>query len=84
MQTRIKVRYRKLGKEQALGLAYQNKNLIEIDSRLKGKRLLTTLVHEILHIQNPDWSENKVEVQSKGMADVLWKQHFRKVDNKNY
>lgn len=70
----IKVIYRKLGKEQAHGLAYKEDRVIHIDSRLKGRELLTCLVHEIVHIQNPTWAEIKVEGHSKEMADILWEQ----------
>lgn len=77
----IKVKYRKLGREQAAGQAHIKDRLIEIDDRLKKRTLLTTLIHEIMHIQNPDWSESEVEKKSSEMSAVLWEQHYRRVDN---
>ena len=46
---KIKVIERKLGRERAWGLSYKGDNLIEIDSRLKGKKKLLIIVHELLH-----------------------------------
>ena len=75
----MKVKYRKLGREKAIGQAHQSRKLIEIDSRLKGKKLLTTIIHEIMHLQNDDWSESKVEKHSTEMGNILWKENYRKV-----
>lgn len=75
----MKIKYRKLGREQALGQAHSN-GLIEIDERLRGKRLLATIIHEILHVQNPEWTESKVEKHSSELGAMLWKQHYRKMD----
>lgn len=79
---KLKITYRKLGKEQAHGLAHIDKNLIEIDSRLRGKKQMRILIHEIFHIQNPDWSESKVDKHSTDLANLLWREHYRKTDNK--
>ena len=70
--------YRKLGREKAIVQAHQNKKLIETDSRLKGRKLLTTIIHEIMHLQNEDWSESKVERLSTEMGKILWKENYRK------
>ena len=45
-RTRVKIVTRKLGRERAYGL--QEPGLLQIDSRLTGKRRLTILVHESL------------------------------------
>ena len=74
----IKVVHRKLGKHKAIGLAWTEERKIEIDTRLQGYDLLYVTLHEIVHIQNPKWSEIKVEGHSKEMADLLWQQGFRK------
>ena len=69
---KVKVRYRKLGKEQSWGIYHPSKNLIEIDERLKGKRLLGTQVHEALHLTFPELTEEKVVEAEKIMIEVLW------------
>jgi hypothetical protein len=76
----IKVVHRKLGKHKAIGLAWKEERIIELDTRLKGFDFLSVAIHEILHVQNPKWSEIKVEGHAKEMAEILWLQGFRKVD----
>lgn len=69
-----------MGKEKADGLAWEDDRMIEIDSRLKGFNHLYTLIHEIIHIQNPRWPEIKVEGHSKQMAEILYAEKYRKID----
>ena len=76
----IKITYRKLGREQAHGLAYKEDREIIIDNRLKGIECLETIVHEIMHIQNPRWAEIKIIGHSKELAVLLWEQGYRKID----
>lgn len=76
-----KIVIRKLGREKALGQAYTDKNLIEIDPRHKNaKSLFDTEIHEFLHIRNPDWSETKIKKETKALRDFLWKLNYRKVN----
>lgn len=77
----MKIVFKKLGREKAWGSANLADNTIEIDPRLKGRKHLEILIHEAMHIMNPEWSESKVVQQSKRLTQLLWKQHFRKVDN---
>lgn len=77
----MRIIYRKLGKEKAWGQAHINENTIEVDPRLKGKKKLEIILHEALHILNPEFSETKVIEQSKRLTTLLWKEHFRQVDN---
>lgn len=76
-----KVVHRKLGKEQAYGIAYPEENTMEIDARLKGYRYLLYLLHEHFHLKHPDWSETKVLRESSKTARFLWEMNFRYVDN---
>ena len=76
----IRIKVKKLGKEKADGLAFKDDRLIYIDPRLKGIGLLETLIHEILHCQQPDLSEETVTSNAKEMADLLFKMGFRWVD----
>ena len=76
----IKVLFRKLGKEKALGLAYKEARTIHIDSRLKGLEKLTVLIHEIIHIQQPGWPEIRVEGNAKELANLLWNNNIRIIE----
>lgn len=76
----IKISYRKLGKEKAHGLAFKEDREIHIDPTLNSPDMLHTLIHEIIHIQNPKWPEIKVEGHAKEMFELLWKEGYRKVD----
>jgi hypothetical protein len=62
------------------GWADIDRNTIELDTRLKGKHHLEILIHEIMHIQNPDWNEDKVIEHSKKMCEVLWKENYRRIE----
>lgn len=46
---KVVVRYRKLGREQALGTYCPRTGVVEIDARLKGRKRLTILIHEFTH-----------------------------------
>ena len=72
---------KKIGKHKALGLAYTETGEIVIDERLKGFQHLLILIHEIMHVQNPRWGEEKIKGHSEEMARLLWEQHYRKVNN---
>lgn len=76
----MKIIYRKLGKEKALGQAHSD-GLIEIDERLKSKKKLEIIIHEMLHILNPEFSESKVLDQSKKMSKILWQENYREVND---
>ena len=77
-----KVEHRKLGREKALGLAWDDKNKIELDVRLSGYRYLLTALHEHFHLKHPDWSETRVNRESSKTARFLWKLGFRWVELK--
>jgi hypothetical protein len=76
----MKVIHRKLGREHAYGQALLGENTIEIDSKLKKRKHLEIMIHEIMHILNPKMSETQVLKQSKKMAMVLWKEGYRQCD----
>ena len=76
---RIKIIYRKLGKEQAYGIASSD-GIIEIDSRLKSKKHLEVLIHELLHILNPKDTENMVIKKSVTLTKILWQEGYRRID----
>lgn len=76
------VNHRKLGKEKAHGLAWGEKNKIEIDINLTGYRYLLTALHEHFHLKHPEWSETKVNKESSKTARFLWSMGFRFVELK--
>jgi hypothetical protein len=75
----VKVIWRKLGKEKAWGQATVGENLIEIDPRLGAKRQLEVLCHEQGHLTFPHLSEAEIDRLGKDLADLLWRQNYRKV-----
>lgn len=76
------IRYRKLGREKADGLYHEHPPLIEIDTRVKGKLHLETLIHEYFHHTNPKWSESKVSKSAKELTGILWQRGVRFVELK--
>ena len=81
---RIRVKYLKklkLGKKNVWGLADESKLLIELDEKLKGKKHLEILTHEVLHLLLPDASEQEVERMSIDLINVLWREGYRRVDD---
>jgi len=79
---KIKVVYRKLGREGDWGRAFFNKNKIEVEQRTRGKMKMRIVIHETLHILFPELPEYKIRKSEKIMSDVLWSENYRCVDNK--
>ena len=75
----IKVVERKLARERAWGLCWQGEGKIEVDPRQRPRRYLKTLCHELLHHAFPSTSETRVDRAAGVMADVLWRQGFRRM-----
>ena len=78
---KIKVIYRKLGREKVYGLANLGFNEIEIDSRIKSKKHLELIIHESLHILFPEAEEEEIEYKAIILTNTLWYEHYRRVDN---
>jgi len=81
MKKKIKVLYRKLGREKVWGYAHIGFNEIEIDPTLKGRKLLEIITHESLHILFPELEEDEIEEKSIILTNTLWAEGFRKTDN---
>ena len=79
---RIKIIYKKLGREQAHGIA-ESDGIIYLDPRLKGKKHLEIMIHEVLHILNPADSELSIIKKSITLTKVLWMEGYRRVDDSN-
>ena len=80
---KIKVIYKKLGREQAHGIA-ESDGIIYIDPRLKGRKLLEIYIHECTHLLYPDASEEEVIEKSVVLTKLLWKLGYRQVDNSKH
>lgn len=77
---RIKVRYDKLGRNQALGMSYGDGEIC-IESKLRGKPLLSVIIHEIIHELWPDEPEESVIKKEIIIANTLWHEKFRKIED---
>ena len=77
---RIKIKYCKLGKQKVWGFAHSD-GLIEIDERLKGKKKLEIIIHEVMHLLNPMDDEDEVVRKSVLLTNTLWHEKYRVVDN---
>jgi hypothetical protein len=77
---KIRIIYKKLGKEKAHGIACSDGEIL-IDSRLRGKKALEILIHEVLHILNAEDSEDEIVRKSVALTKILWKEGYRRVDN---
>ena len=76
---KIRIKYRKLGKEKVWGVAHSD-GLIEIEERLKGKKHLEIIIHEILHLLWFEASEEEIERKSIILTKALWKENYRRVE----
>jgi hypothetical protein len=75
---RFNIKYKKLGK--SWGLAHPE-GYIEVDQRLKSKKLLEIIVHECVHLLNPDDSEEAVIRKSIMLTNTLWHEKYRRIDD---
>lgn len=55
---------------------------IRIREVLRGKGRLETILHEALHAQWPDDSEEKITRHGKELSELLWKIGYRKVEDR--
>ncbi len=60
----------------AFGKCYSRRRLIVLDSR--GPHLARTLLHELLHLSYPGWSERRVRIEERARWKKLtWKDKAR-------
>jgi hypothetical protein len=78
---RIRVKYKKLGKQRVWGFA-DSAGFIELDTKLRGKKHLEILIHECLHLLYPNDSEEEIVKKSVTLCNTLWHEKYRKVDDK--
>lgn len=75
---RIKIIYKKLGREQAYGIAHSDGE-VWIEERLKNKprKLMEIILHECLHVLNPEDDEETIIKKSVILTKILWKEGYR-------
>jgi hypothetical protein len=78
---KIKVVYRKLGKEKVWGFCHDE--FIEIDERLKGKKKFEVLLHECLHYVNPKDTEEEIVRKSVLITNTMWAEGIAWIDRDN-
>lgn len=64
------------------GECIKSEGKIWIHKYLPQRSRLNTLIHEILHCLEPEWSESKVSKRAGQICKVLWKQGYRRIDKK--
>jgi hypothetical protein len=79
---KVKIIHKKLGREQAYGIA-ESDGIIYIDQRLKGKKHLEIVIHEVEHLLNPMDDEETIIEKSVTLCKVLWNLGYRRIDNSN-
>ena len=77
---RIKIKYSKLGKQKVWGFAHSD-GLVEIDERLKGKKKMEIIIHEVMHLLNPEDSEEEVVRKSVILTNTLWHEKYRMIED---
>ena len=78
MRRPVRLVFRPLGRHKADGLAHichsapEELGKIEIDSNLRGRPLLETIIHELIHIIFPSMQESDVRRAGRYLALCLW------------
>jgi hypothetical protein len=80
---KIKIIHKKLGREQAHGIAESDGNIF-IDPRLKGRKKLEIYIHEVFHILYPEDTEEEIIQNSVTLTKLLWNLGYRQVDNSKH
>jgi hypothetical protein len=77
---RIKVKYQKLGKHKAWGMAHFDDNTIVVDSKLRSKKKMEIIIHEVLHCLFKDMEEDEIIRKSIILTNTLWHENFRSIE----
>lgn len=78
-EKRVRVVRRKLGRERADGICFFD-GKVHVDERLRGIELLWTLIHELLHHEFPQLSEDAVDKAAKSMATTMYDDKWRRIE----
>jgi hypothetical protein len=55
-------------------------NWIFLDPRMRAKRYLNTLIHEMLHLYFPGLNERTVLLLGDKFANEIWDRRYRRID----
>lgn len=77
--SKLKISERKLGRYNAHGVFWCDDGSIEIDPRLKPRKYLYVLIHELLHKAQPELSEEEVIRIGHLVSKGVWQQHYRRI-----
>jgi hypothetical protein len=80
LPVRIKLEDKKLGRERNDGQAIFADKKIEIDPRLSVKSRLNIVLHEGIHILDPNLPELKVRAYANRLSDLLWRDRWRRIE----
>jgi len=80
LPVRIKLEDKKLGRERNDGQAIFADKKIEIDPRLSTKSRLNIVLHEGIHILDPNLPELKVRAYANRLSDLLWRDRWRRIE----
>lgn len=83
MKKPIRIVERKLGREKALGQAYHEERLIEIDPRQPDDEYIDSIIHEVYHLQFPKLPEMHVRHKSRELSKLLWDSGYRRAFKAN-
>ena len=75
----VRIVEKRLGRERAMGQAWPDIGLVEVDPRQRERERLDTVIHELLHVLKPHWSEDHVTRAADWLARHLWKEGYRRV-----
>lgn len=78
-KNKLVIRERKLFREKAWGLCWNDTKEIEIDPRQTPRHYLKILVHELLHAALPGLSEREVVRVSNLIKKGVWQQGYRRI-----
>jgi hypothetical protein len=63
---------------EILGLCEPAERLISIDPRLRLRKRLEIVIHEVLHALDTDLSEDTVDAWAPVLAEALWRDGWRR------
>lgn len=69
----ITIKFKKLGKNKALGLAFKEEKIIYLDPKLKGKDFINVLTHELCHLLFPYLIEEEIDNAANVISNILHK-----------
>jgi len=75
---RVTVVEKDLSKDKALGICCAGLRLIEIHDKQCESERMDTLIHELLHLMRPSWSEKEVIRVANYLTRHLWAQGYRR------